>query len=63
MKAKRSEEIRQVICELVVIKAKLMRVGLIRTSHKVDEATKIVGYEWADLITGKQKDIIMYGEG
>lgn len=39
---------RQLCIELPLIKDRLMRAGLLRTAHKMDEACKEIGYECAE---------------
>ncbi len=46
-----------VVFKLIYLKDELARLGLLRTMHKLDLSTKEIGYEIADIITGKQKTV------
>ncbi len=50
-------EVNLVVSKLVSLKDELARLGLLRTMHKLDLSTKEVGYEIADIMTGKQKTV------
>ena len=45
---------RDFITELILMKGKAAKFGLWKTMHKLDAATKAVGYEVADIRQGKQ---------
>jgi len=47
----------EIAVELNMVKDKLARLGLYRTMHKVDNATKQLGWEISDILTGKQKNV------
>ena len=43
--------------KLISLKNELARLGLLRTMHKLDISTTEIGWEMADIITGKQKTV------
>jgi Mn-dependent DtxR family transcriptional regulator len=43
--------------KLISLKNELSRLGLLRTMHKLDISTTEIGWEMADIITGKQKTV------
>lgn len=46
---------RQAFCaELPLVMERAGRLGMFRTMHKLHEAVKEVGYEWADLLAKKK---------
>jgi len=45
------------VMHLIYLKDELARLGLLRTMHKLDLATEEVGYEMADILTGKQHTV------
>jgi hypothetical protein len=47
----------------VLMKHEAFQLGLIRTGHALDVATTQVGWEWADIRTGEQKDLDLRTEG
>mgnify|MGYP001577331461 CR=1 FL=1 len=47
------QEVRGFTAALVAMKDQAGRLGLWRTMHAIDEATRAIGYETADVITGK----------
>lgn len=53
MKTLTYEQIRQINLECVQLKSKLMDMGLYRTLQKMDEVTKEIGWETAEVIEGK----------
>ena len=53
-KAEWRQEIRGFTAALVQMKDQAARLGLWRTMHALDGATRSTGYEQADIITGKQ---------
>lgn len=53
MKKISCEEIREVTQEIVELKNKLIRLGLIKTFRIMDEASKQIGWECEEIITNK----------
>lgn len=51
---KHTKAIDDFIFRLVNMKAEAMRIGLIRTSHALEEPQTVVGWEVADILDGKQ---------
>ncbi len=49
------EKTNDVVLKLISLKDELARMGLYRTMHKLDLATKEIGWELSDIITGKQE--------
>jgi hypothetical protein len=45
---------REIAFALVALKARCGQLGLFRTMHALEPATKVVGYELADIIEGRQ---------
>lgn len=51
---RRPQQCRQVIADLVAVKDRCGRFGMLRTMHALDEALQVAGFELADLMEGKQ---------
>jgi hypothetical protein len=46
------KEIREINLQCVQLKSKLMELGLFQTAHAMDEVTKKIGWETAEVIDG-----------
>jgi len=53
---RKEQEIRDFIVDLVVLKGKALDLELYRTFHILDDVTKAVGWEFAELLE-KEKEI------
>ena len=42
--------------EIVDLKARCMRAGLIKTAHALEPATQAIGWEMAEILEGKRND-------
>jgi len=58
MKQKDEKRIRNFINRINFMKVEAFNLGLLRTGHKLDGAIKEVGYEFADILTGKQVNLL-----
>jgi len=54
-------ERRQFAAQLSGLRIEASTLGLFRTMHAIDNALKIIGYEIADIATGKQADLSRIG--
>jgi len=46
---------RDFIVELIAIKHRAIQLGMIKTFHAIDEATKVVGWELAEMLERDKK--------
>lgn len=47
------EQIRQINLECVILKSRLMELGLFQTFREMDKVTKKIGWETSEIIEGK----------
>lgn len=47
------EELKQMAAEISLLKARVMKIGLIKTGHALEEAVTKVGWEIAEILENK----------